>query len=276
MRDAASDRKKEEQAAAEILSKTSPERQSEVERREEATDDEEEQEGEDEVVQQDGLTLDEIGDSITVRNIVLMVATALDYNPRRIKQFVNLFRLKAHIAYETGLFRTRVGGHASRLTLEQLGKFVAIGLRWPRLLAELDEERTLLREMQKLATVEGHTSDSLKAHEWLSRPELKRLLEFGCVGKQDPINKKKPLQPHRYSLVDLDVERLLQVSPRAKRAAHVMPVAPPQGAPPSAASPNVAPTNGAPTNGSPTNGTQTGGTQTTVASEAATRDQLNE
>ena len=41
---------------------------------------------------------------MTVRNIVQMVAPTLEYNPRRVKQFINMFRLKALIAAETGLF----------------------------------------------------------------------------------------------------------------------------------------------------------------------------
>ncbi|MCZ8163071.1 MAG: P-loop NTPase fold protein, partial [Microcystis sp. LE19-196.1B] len=43
-------------------------------------------------------------DSQTVRNVIMMVAPALDYNPRRIKHFINVFRLKVYIANETGLF----------------------------------------------------------------------------------------------------------------------------------------------------------------------------
>ena len=52
-----------------------------------------------------------------------MVAPALESNPRRLKQFVNLFRLRAYIAGEIGAF-DEVGGRT--LTLPQLGKFVAI------------------------------------------------------------------------------------------------------------------------------------------------------
>ncbi|MET0625770.1 MAG: hypothetical protein ABW250_22740, partial [Pyrinomonadaceae bacterium] len=170
--------------------------------------------------EKEGLMLLEKGDSPTVRNIVLMAAPALDYNPRRIKQFINLFRLKAYIAYETGLFRRpRAGSPYSALTLEQLGKFVAIGLRWPRLLADLDDDYELLQRLQR-ATDGSPTDEGDEAvANWRQRPELMSLLRLGLVGRRDPFNRKNPIDPDRYSLAGLDVSRLLQVSPRAMRGA---------------------------------------------------------
>jgi hypothetical protein len=151
----------------------------------------------------------EKGDSLTVRNIVLMAAPALDYNPRRIKQFINLFRLKAYIAYETGLFRRpRAGSPHTGLTLEQLGKFVAVGLRWPRLLADLDD-----------ANGENQIADDQGVTFWRERPELMSLLKFGLEDGPDPFDKDRPADPGRYSLAGLDVSKLLQVSPRARRGA---------------------------------------------------------
>lgn len=161
-------------------------------------------------------TLQDLGDSVGVRNIVLMAAPALDYNPRRIKQYVNLFRLRAYIAYETGLLTSHARGRAAQLTLEQLGKFVAIGVRWPRLIALLEEERTLLREMQRLVIDLDYKSDSQTAYEWLGRKELESLLKFGCDGGPDPFDKDRPADARRYSLANLDVDTLLQVSPRAR------------------------------------------------------------
>ena len=168
--------------------------------------------------EREGLFLGEKGDSLTVRNIVLMAAPALDYNPRRIKQFVNLFRLEAYIAHETGLFRkARAGSPRGPLTLEQLGKFVAIGLRWPRLLADFEEERTLPAELQRLAADGEAQSPSQAANNWRQRPELMTLLRFGCEGERDPFDPNRPADPRRYSLAALDVDSLLQVSPPTRR-----------------------------------------------------------
>lgn len=210
------DARQDEQDAAEIL------RQAGAHIEVLGVDEDEQSEKEEE---REGILLREQGDSLTVRNIVLMVAPALDYNPRRIKQFINLFRLKAYIAYETGLFRRpRAGSPHSELTLEQLGKFVAIGLRWPRLLAELDEEHTLLAELQTLAAGDAKESSSRAVNNWRERDELMRLLGFGCTGLSPDLDPSR-VNPDRYSLAALDVRKLLEVSPRVQRG---VPAAPPQ------------------------------------------------
>ena len=56
-----------------------------------------------------------------LHQIVLTLAPSLDNNPRRIKQFINLFRLRTFIAAETGLFDEPAGedaGKRAALTLE--------------------------------------------------------------------------------------------------------------------------------------------------------------
>jgi len=66
-------------------------------------------------------------DSEQIRAIVHMIAPFVDYNPRRIKQFINLFRLRAYIAYETQwLILPEETEYSEGLTLEQLGKIVVI------------------------------------------------------------------------------------------------------------------------------------------------------
>ncbi|MFM7438527.1 MAG: P-loop NTPase fold protein, partial [Snowella sp.] len=82
-------------------------------------------------------------DSTTINRMTEMVASAMDYNPRRLKQFVNLFRLRAYIASDTGLFDevydpSNDAVTNSPLTLEQLAKFTAISLKWPLLITDLE------------------------------------------------------------------------------------------------------------------------------------------
>ena len=182
----------------------------------------------------------ERGDSVTVRNIVLMVAPALDYNPRRIKQFINLFRLKAYIAFETGLFRRpRAGSPFEALTFQQLGKFVAISLRWPRLLADLDEDYGLLQRLQQIANGEPPSAGDQAVDHWRQRDELMNLLKFGCGSVEDLFDQHRLSDRGRYSLAALDVSKLLQVSPRVNRAASAAP--PPAAAkvPPTATEPST-------------------------------------
>jgi hypothetical protein len=92
--------------------------------------------------------------------IAKMVAPALDYNPRRLKQFVNCFRLRAYMAYLTGILDiTQNDSTSQRLSLHQIGKFVAISLRWPMLISALDDDPLLLRALQG-ASIRGRRSPS--------------------------------------------------------------------------------------------------------------------
>ncbi|WP_394834369.1 KAP family NTPase [Pendulispora rubella] len=70
-------------------------------------------------------------DSRQVRDITLAAARAFDFNPRKVKQFLNLFRLRAFIAWQTG--RLELGGSAreGRMTLSQLADQTALTLRCP-------------------------------------------------------------------------------------------------------------------------------------------------
>ena len=88
-------------------------------------------------------------DSKKIIASVAMVVTVLNNNPRRIKLFLNLFRLKAYIAYETGLLNESTGDN--RLTLEKLGKIVAIDLKWPIFFSDLESQPKLLDELQQIA-----------------------------------------------------------------------------------------------------------------------------
>ena len=77
------------------------------------------------------------------------LAPALDYNPRRIKQFMNLFRLRILIAGETGLFRESEDRPA--ITPGQIGMFVAISFKWPLLVNDLIKNPSLLSQLQQEA-----------------------------------------------------------------------------------------------------------------------------
>jgi len=143
----------------------------------------------------------DLEDSETIRNIVMMVAPALDFNPRRLKQFINMFRLKAFIAAETGLNES--------LTLEQLGKLVAISLRWPRLLSEIEANHGLLAELEQ-STFE-HDNQSSQAtvagHYWSSKKQLLDLLNYGCKDHAGDLS-----DVNRYTLKSVDINLILRVS----------------------------------------------------------------
>ena len=71
------------------------------------------------------------GDSEGVREAASMFAVTVSRSPRKVKQFINVFRLRAHIANQLALFDNNDKG-APKLTFEQLAKFVAVSLIWPK------------------------------------------------------------------------------------------------------------------------------------------------
>ncbi len=103
----------------------------------------------------------------------MMVAPALDYNPRRIKHFINVFRLEVYIASETGLFFQERDEDDNllypSLTLEQLGKFNAISLKLTLLLSDLENDQQILAKLEKFARRESMQSNKEKTKNMKSR-----------------------------------------------------------------------------------------------------------
>jgi len=130
-----------------------------------------------------------------------MFADTLGTNPRRLKQFVNLFRLQAYIVNEIGLFDR---GHAGTppVTLGQLGKFVAIGLRWPALLVDFAEESTLLGKLQDLA-ISGVPGSTGTLERWLNERRMQRFLNYGMQKQRE-----------EYTLSNPSIYQLLQICPQ--------------------------------------------------------------
>jgi Cdc6-like AAA superfamily ATPase len=179
-------------------------------------------------------------DSETIRSIVLMVSQALDNNPRRILQFINLFRLRTFIACETALFDYNPENNA--LTLQQLGKFVAISLRWPLFLADLEWYPKLLADLEKYASEspkpllesfvekwppETQARGESTLRHWTRQQDLLRLLRAGIIlDDGGSVDRDKSLI---YTLADINVEKLLQVSARTRpQAATPEPPSPPR------------------------------------------------
>lgn len=154
------------------------------------------------------------GDSPKIREIVLMVAPVFDYNPRRVKQFINLFRLRVYIASETGLFDILESETKfNRLTLEQLGKFVAISMNWPSLISDLDKEPDLLKGLSG-ASGGDIGKESRYVKQWFENKRLMSLVDFVPKDKGD---EKESLEWTKYNLLYMDVKKLLEISPKVSR-----------------------------------------------------------
>lgn len=171
--------------------------------------------------------IDEELKSDNLKEIGVMVAPALDYNPRRLKLFINSIRLKAYIAQNTG-YRLKEDDESSQfITLEQLGKFTAISLKWHLLMMALKQDSQLLKSLQqyaldrKASIKEPSASDNgkegaipeggvIQLSRWHRDRQLIKLLQAGCIDKD---GNRKP-DCSRYSLEEVDFKKLLEVSPR--------------------------------------------------------------
>jgi len=165
-------------------------------------------------------------------DIAKMVAPFFDNNPRRLKNYINALRLKRYIYYYTiGVEWAERG----KITQQQLGKFVAITIKHPRLLYELGNNDTLLDQLENYAidkfnrskgfndsqntkpTDNNHKNpDYGNAHYWVDTyPKLAELL---CYEEDENNNPKCkisiPSLKYEYSLKNEWIKKLLEVSPK--------------------------------------------------------------
>ena len=155
----------------------------------------------------------------TIGTIAQHLASALDYNPRRLKQFINLFRLRVLIAAETGLLQEMADIPA--ITPEQIGKLVAISLKWPLLVNDLIRDPSLLSRLQQVAfdteatsqekSIGGPNDPSTPQVEtfnrWIRRPALMDLLRIGLSGE---------MPNPAYDLQNVNLEKLSRVAPQVE------------------------------------------------------------
>ncbi|HKP76204.1 MAG TPA: P-loop NTPase fold protein [Longimicrobiaceae bacterium] len=160
-------------------------------------------------------------DSPRLHDIVRLVAPALDYNPRRVKQFINACRLHAYIAIETGLIAGEDGIPASALTFENLGKFVALALRWPLLVTHLEKEPALLQRLEAIALGRVASAATIDVF-WASRPRLMELLRAGSSSARGEATTHSP---RTYAFEGVDIVQLLRVTTGAPPATSPIPVA---------------------------------------------------
>jgi len=163
------------------------------------------------------------GDSEKVRAAALMFATTLGMNPRRMKQYINLLRLQAYIVNSIGLFdRGAEGG--TPITMEQLGKFVAVSLKWPALLAEFAAEPTFLEEIEDYANGRkkgdemGPKTPQAPAliKRWLDERGMVKFLRYGIEKDEQ-----------HYTLKNPTLYRLLHICPQRIKPSAVRDGVPP-------------------------------------------------
>ncbi len=142
-------------------------------------------------------------------SLLRMAAPALGYSPRLMRQFVMLLRLRARIIKRCTQFH-HPGAHPD-VSIPQLGKFVAISLRWPLLISDLVEDPKLLKRLVTWVD-DGRCKDPQNLwgrEQWFNKQELLDLLQWNnVVGKQEK---------DRYSMRNFPIERIISTLPPPSR-----------------------------------------------------------
>ena len=97
------------------------------------------------------LRIESGAESQRIRDIVMMVREVLEYSPRRIKTFLNAFRLALYIASAQGLLDVDSKTGEAEVTPERLGKFLVLTSRYPELRLILDRDPAFLENLERRA-----------------------------------------------------------------------------------------------------------------------------
>ena len=138
--------------------------------------------------------------SESLKDLVKMAAPFFDFNTRRLKQYINSVRLQTYIAY----YSISVSYNDSKknlITIEHLGKFIALTLKHPRLRLELEKDNNEFANLEQCAR--DSNQENRTTNYWIKNdPKIKELL---C---HKPDSEKED-----YSFKNIDIKRLLVVSP---------------------------------------------------------------
>jgi hypothetical protein len=134
------------------------------------------------------------------QNVVNRIAQIFRFNPRRLKQFINVFRLRVMIAVSIDVLApapASAGGarQLGGITIQQLGLFTAVLMRWSQLAGDLIEEPTLFDQL----TAQPTQNRNGIAAKWAGDEELLKAIELD----------------QSYSLLGLDLIPLLMIMPDA-------------------------------------------------------------
>lgn len=145
-------------------------------------------------------------DSEDVKDAIHEAALYLGFNPRKIKRFINVFRLQALIANRRGLIET------GTIKLRLLAKWITIVTRWPDLVEAMLIDQNFLKSLKEayLTSEELYQSDDkflasakgkkiqAKLNQLLTNPHIKHL-----IGAKDLMNLLKQMS-------DAEIEALPQ------------------------------------------------------------------
>ncbi len=120
-------------------------------------------------------------------NVVRKMAEVFDFNPRRVKQFINVFRLRVAIAITTRVLAPDEGvaTHSTTsggISLEQLGLFTAILLRWPQMISDLVVDPSLISRLSSVdKSASGNDAASDAESHWGTESKLMHALNLQVI-----------------------------------------------------------------------------------------------
>ena len=129
------------------------------------------------------LRIESGAESQRIRDIVMMVREVLEYSPRRIKTFLNAFRLALYIASAQGLLDIDSQTGEAEVTPERLGKFLALTARHPELRQTLVQTPSLFGDLE-LQLTHNLSSNTELVSFWLGKAGVAALLTYGLNGFQ--------------------------------------------------------------------------------------------
>lgn len=142
----------------------------------------------------------------SLEDIIEMATPALGNNPRRIKRFMNLYRLRITLAnLEDILYIDSDTPATDKVALPQLAKFVIISIQWPQLISRMYVDPASFEKLAESA--ENEEFDGTDGIEkWSSDDQLMDLLAYGTDRAES-----------KYSLKESPVSDLIKISPRADK-----------------------------------------------------------
>jgi hypothetical protein len=149
-------------------------------------------------------------ESDRVRSILLSVREILGHNPRRIKAFLNRFRLSLYIASSQGLLDKDPNTGKAEVTPETLGKFIALTSTYPDILDEYLADDSFFQDLEFYLTWEKTRNVNqlaIKGHvePWLRRPGVRALVS--------PPKTLTVEWDETYSLQNFPVSKFLRILP---------------------------------------------------------------
>jgi hypothetical protein len=142
-------------------------------------------------------------ESTVVKQAVGEAVPYLDFNPRKVKRFINTFRLQALIANRRGLLESR------DIELDLLAKAVIIAMRWPDVIDGVMSDREFVTRLQQ-AHADKTRLRQVQACEIDDSPDAKQELEsrLGVLLADTRVDRLVDAQDLIDLLHDIDVESL--------------------------------------------------------------------